>query len=52
MRGGPIERMSELSTVNMNVEAENYTDVCAVAFKNPCCSPEMGTAAVWFSICC
>lgn len=48
MRGGPIERMNELSTVNMNVEAENYTDVWAVAFKNPCCSPEMGTAAVGF----
>lgn len=50
MREGPIERMSELSTVKMNVAAENYTDVGTVAYKDPCCLPEMRTAAA--VVCC
>lgn len=48
MRGGPIEGMCELLSCYMKVEAEDYTDVCAVAFKNSSCTPERTAVAVVF----
>lgn len=48
MRGGPIEGMCELLSCYINVEAEDYTDVCAVAFKNSSCTPERTAVAVVF----